>query len=69
LLHATTRQAVAFTIVGTPLVIAVGCAGGRHRSASVADQLARRLRRRGHQVTVHHRDINQPVVNRSPRDP
>ena len=45
-------------------VIAVGCVGGRHRSAVVAHVLGRRLRRRGHSVTVEHRDLDRPVIVR-----
>jgi RNase adaptor protein for sRNA GlmZ degradation len=45
-------------------VVAVGCVGGRHRSAVTADVLARRLRRRGHMVTVEHRDLHRPVIAR-----
>ncbi|MER6098373.1 RNase adapter RapZ [Streptomyces sp. NPDC001728] len=46
------------------IVVAVGCVGGRHRSATVAHYLARRLRRRGLQVDVHHRDLAKPVITR-----
>jgi RNase adapter protein RapZ len=38
------------------LTIAVGCTGGRHRSVVVSEELTRRLRRQGHDVTVRHRD-------------
>jgi RNase adapter protein RapZ len=38
------------------LTIAVGCTGGRHRSVVVSEELGRRLRRHGHDVTVRHRD-------------
>jgi RNase adapter protein RapZ len=38
------------------LTIAVGCTGGRHRSVVCSEELARRLRRHGHDVTVRHRD-------------
>ncbi|MEU5496149.1 RapZ C-terminal domain-containing protein [Streptomyces griseofuscus] len=66
LLRATVRQVRAYAAGPSAdrIVIGSGCAGGRHRSVVVADQLARRLRRRGHTVTVHHRDIQQPVVQR-----
>jgi RNase adaptor protein for sRNA GlmZ degradation len=66
LLRATTRQVQAYAAGPSAdrIVIGSGCAGGRHRSVVVADQLARRLRRRGHTVTVTHRDINKPVVQR-----
>lgn len=66
LLAATVRQVQAYTSGPSAdrIVIGSGCAGGRHRSVVVADQLARRLRRRGHTVTVTHRDIRRPVVQR-----
>jgi RNase adaptor protein for sRNA GlmZ degradation len=66
LLKATVRQVQAFAEGPSVdrIVIGSGCAGGRHRSVVVADKLARRLRRRGHQVTVVHRDLHQPVVQR-----
>ncbi|MFB8314905.1 ATPase [Streptomyces sp. NPDC055961] len=44
--------------------IAVGCAGGRRRAGVTARLLARRLRRCGHQVTLHHHDLHRPVVTR-----
>ncbi|MFJ7023277.1 ATPase [Streptomyces sp. NPDC101117] len=64
LLKATTRQTQAYAAGPQTdrIVIGSGCAGGRHRSVVVADRLARRLRRRGHTVTVTHRDIDQPVI-------
>lgn len=45
-----------------PVTIAVGCAGGRHRAPTVALALADLLH--GQDVTVHHRDLHQPVINR-----
>jgi UPF0042 nucleotide-binding protein len=70
LLAATTRQIQAFAAGPSAdrIVIGSGCAGGRHRSVVVADQLARRLRRRGHHVVVRHRDIGLPVINRPARE-
>jgi UPF0042 nucleotide-binding protein len=41
------------------LTIALGCTGGRHRSVAIADELARRLRRRGFDPRVQHRDIDR----------
>ncbi|MFF5473359.1 ATPase [Streptomyces achromogenes] len=66
LLRATARQVQAYAAGPSveQVVVGSGCAGGRHRSVVVAEKLARRLRRRGHTVTVIHRDIHQPVVNR-----
>jgi RNase adaptor protein for sRNA GlmZ degradation len=47
-----------------PVRVAVGCVGGRHRSAVIADQVADRLRRGGVDVTVTHRDLARPVLAR-----
>jgi UPF0042 nucleotide-binding protein len=41
------------------LTIAIGCTGGRHRSVTLSDALARALARRGLHVKVHHRDLNR----------
>jgi UPF0042 nucleotide-binding protein len=38
------------------LTIGVGCTGGRHRSVAVADEIGRRLRDKGIDVSVRHRD-------------
>jgi RNase adapter protein RapZ len=39
------------------LSVAIGCTGGRHRSVVIAEELARRIRSRGFQPVVYHRDI------------
>ncbi|RZQ60916.1 ATPase [Amycolatopsis suaedae] len=45
--------------------IAIGCAGGRHRSVVIADALAALLlERHGLGAEVFHRDIHRPVVRR-----
>lgn len=36
--------------------LAIGCTGGKHRSVALAEEISRRLRRYGYQVTVNHRD-------------
>jgi UPF0042 nucleotide-binding protein len=41
------------------LTIAVGCTGGRHRSVVIADELAARLRKRGIEPRVLHRDVKR----------
>ena len=48
-----------------PVTVAVGCAGGRHRAATVADTLHTLLD--GHHgivCEVVHRDLDKPVVQR-----
>ncbi|MFF2044033.1 ATPase [Kitasatospora sp. NPDC058170] len=47
-----------------PLTVAVGCAGGRHRAATVAMALARRLGKTGTTVHLTHRDLGKPVIDR-----
>ena len=37
--------------------LAVGCTGGRHRSVAMAEALGARLRERGMDVQVNHRDV------------
>jgi UPF0042 nucleotide-binding protein len=42
------------------LSIGIGCTGGRHRSIVFAEELARRLRERGHEaVEVFHRELER----------
>ena len=41
----------------TNLVVAVGCTGGKHRSVSVARELANYISQKGYVTTVSHRDI------------
>ncbi|MET8981050.1 RNase adapter RapZ [Streptomyces sp. NPDC004539] len=47
-----------------PVIVADGCAGGRHRAPTFADHLAAHLRATGLTVHVHHRDLTKPVVDR-----
>lgn len=42
-----------------PLVIAVGCSGGRHRSVSMTYRLAEALRAEGVPLRVLHRDLHR----------
>jgi UPF0042 nucleotide-binding protein len=41
------------------LTVAVGCTGGHHRSVVLADEVARRIGRRGYSAVVQHRDISR----------
>jgi len=41
------------------LTVAIGCTGGRHRSVTVANALAERLRAAGREVNVQHRDVEK----------
>ncbi len=58
------RQRIAFyhrydSPLKTPLVIAVGCTGGKHRSVSMTYRLAEALRAEGVELRVVHRDLNK----------
>ncbi|MFF3071035.1 ATPase [Kitasatospora sp. NPDC057936] len=66
LIAATAALAEAYDAgpVEAPLTIAVGCKGGRHRAATVARVLARRLGKTGVTVRLTHRDLDKPVVER-----
>jgi RNase adaptor protein for sRNA GlmZ degradation len=46
-------------------VIAIGCAGGRHRSVALAEATAELLRLHGHPVTLEHRHVHLPRVLRT----
>jgi RNase adapter protein RapZ len=41
------------------LTVAVGCTGGRHRSVALAEELGERVRRRGYDPVVYHRDLGR----------
>ena len=41
------------------LVVAIGCTGGRHRSVTLAEELARFGKELGYPVSVNHRDIQK----------
>jgi RNase adapter protein RapZ len=41
------------------LTVAVGCTGGRHRSVALVEELAARIRSRGFDPAVYHRDLTR----------
>jgi UPF0042 nucleotide-binding protein len=41
------------------LSVAIGCTGGKHRSVVLAEEVARRIRDRGYDPVVYHRDIDR----------
>ena len=41
------------------VTIAIGCTGGKHRSVAASEEIARRLRDRGHRVAVTARDLGK----------
>ncbi|HLJ54847.1 MAG TPA: RNase adapter RapZ [Chthonomonadaceae bacterium] len=45
------------------LTIAIGCTGGKHRSVTLAVDLARRLEASGHLVSVRHRDAGRSLAD------
>jgi RNase adaptor protein for sRNA GlmZ degradation len=48
--------------VATEVTVAIGCAGGRHRSVALAETLAARLSGLGCAATIEHRDVHRPVL-------
>jgi UPF0042 nucleotide-binding protein len=66
LVSAVTAAARDLLGAGSPVTVAIGCAGGRHRAPAVADRVAARLEAGGVTVTAVHRDIGKPVVRRDP---
>lgn len=49
------------------LTIAIGCTGGRHRSVTIAEDLAGYLRREGYRADVLHRDAHRDPPDSRPR--
>jgi UPF0042 nucleotide-binding protein len=43
----------------THLTVAIGCTGGKHRSITLANELARHLQARNYKVVLEHRDVHR----------
>lgn len=41
------------------LVIAIGCTGGKHRSVTLTEELAKHIAEQNHRVIINHRDIEK----------
>lgn len=52
-----------------PVTVAVGCAGGRHRSVALAERIAQFLRDWKWEVDLVHLHIDRPVVERPKETP
>lgn len=50
---------------GHKLIAAVGCAGGKHRAATLGEETTTRLRQLGYIVTLTHRDAHRDRVVRA----
>lgn len=47
-----------------PVRVRIGCAGGRHRSVVLADEVTAQLAARGYSARAVHRHIDRPVIGR-----
>jgi UPF0042 nucleotide-binding protein len=64
LVEATSHAIAAFASAPStgPVTVAAGCVDGRQHAPAFASVLADWLRAVGQQVTVHHRDLDKPVL-------
>jgi hypothetical protein len=49
---------------GGPVVVAIGCVGGRHRSPVIAADVTQMLQHAGIRPSLGHRDMGRPVIER-----
>jgi len=50
-------------------IVGIGCTGGRHRSVSVVNEIARRLSDDGYDVSIEHRDIGKDTAEANGEEP
>lgn len=62
LINSILCAAFAYLEADKPLTIAIGCAGGRHRSVVIANEVATGLEYDGVHVATTHRDISRTVI-------
>lgn len=43
------------------LIVSIGCTGGRHRSVTIGNAVYEKLKERGHNANIDHRDIDEDV--------
>lgn len=55
-------QGVLTEAPGAVVDVAVGCAGGRHRSVVLSERIAKALEQYGVVVELEHRDVHRPVL-------
>jgi UPF0042 nucleotide-binding protein len=64
LISAIAGVAVRMTLPTMPTPIGIACAGGRHRSVVIANEVHDLLAEIGEKVSVLHLDVTRPVVQR-----
>ncbi len=48
--------------------LAFGCTGGRHRSVTLAEMVAKALAKEGWQVSIRHRELERPASGKPPEE-
>ncbi|MFD8533854.1 NUDIX domain-containing protein [Streptosporangium canum] len=62
--HTVALSADLTATAGGPVIVAVGCVGGRHRSVAMAEAIAYELDDAGMTVALTHRDVGKPLIQR-----
>ncbi|MEU7743350.1 RNase adapter RapZ [Nonomuraea sp. NPDC049158] len=64
IVHVAAAARALAAATGRTANVGCGCTGGRHRAPVLAEGVAAELRAHGVAVTVIHRDVNKPVIQR-----